>query len=368
MIHIFIGTKAQLIKMAPIMRELKFRKIKYNFIFSGQHQDTIDELLQNFQLDPPDFTLYTGKDVTSPFQAIIWGIKTVIHAFKHRQTLWQGDKAGVVLNHGDTFSTLLGSLLAKLHGHKSAHVESGLRSHNFFHPFPEELTRVLVFRCSDIYYCPGEWAINNLRRYRGEKVNTVANTLYDTLHIELPTQQIDVNYPKETFGLVSLHRFENIFHRKQLIYLVDELIKISEKFKLLFILHKPTKKQLVKFHLLDKLENHPNIELRPRYDYFKFITLVKASSFVITDGGSNQEECSYLGKPCLVMRKHTERQEGIGKNVTLSKFDHSTIEKFIAGYSNKPTSKIYLKESPSNIIVDHLFSLNLTLNSAIKSN
>ncbi|MEJ2418043.1 MAG: UDP-N-acetylglucosamine 2-epimerase, partial [Exilibacterium sp.] len=211
MIHIFIGTKAQLIKMAPIMQVLKSRNIKYNFIFSGQHQETINELLENFKLDPPDFTLYSGQDVTSPFQAVLWGVKSIIHAFKHRDELWQGDRRGIVLNHGDTFSTLLGSLLAKFHGHKRAHVESGLRSHNFCHPFPEELIRVLVFKLSNIYYCPGKWAINNLKNQQGEKINTIANTLYDTLHMKQPYEQIDINLPKEPFCVASLHRFENIF-------------------------------------------------------------------------------------------------------------------------------------------------------------
>lgn len=166
MIHIFVGTKAQLIKMAPIMVELQNRNIEYNFVFSGQHQETINDLRDDFGIREPDITLHLGKDITSIGSMFIWAMKLCWLGVTQRKRIWQGDKNGVVLNHGDTFSTLIGSLLARIAGLKSAHVESGLRSFNLFHPFPEEITRLLVFKLSNILFAPGEWALENLRKER----------------------------------------------------------------------------------------------------------------------------------------------------------------------------------------------------------
>ena len=128
MIHVFIGTKAQLIKMAPVMVELQHRGIPYNFIFSGQHQATVQNIRDEFGVKEPDVTLYEGRDITGILQMLVWSIRILFYSLRNRQAVWQGDKNGVVLNHGDTFSTLLGSLLARVSGQRSAHVESGLRS------------------------------------------------------------------------------------------------------------------------------------------------------------------------------------------------------------------------------------------------
>lgn len=358
MIHVVVGTKAQLIKMAPIMVELQKRGHDYNFILTGQHKDTIGELFKNFGLKEPDFVLHQGKDITGIAQMFLWSIRILLKAIINKKALWREDKNGVVLNHGDTFTTLLGSLLAKLSGHKNAHIESGLRSYNLFHPFPEELTRILVFHLTDYYFAPGDWALDNLKKYSGIKVNTQLNTLFDTL--TLATTEIDsinIHVPDHAYVVVSIHRFENIFSKPQLTKLIGYINKISEEFKVLFILHSPTRKKLKEFNLYTELEANTQIELRPRYDYFQFIKLVKESEFIITDGGSNQEECFYMGKPCLLFREATERQEGLNKNVALSNYEEKTIEKFIqhyGDYANSPFNANHKK--PSDIIIDNLLS------------
>jgi UDP-N-acetylglucosamine 2-epimerase (non-hydrolysing) len=186
MIHVIIGTKAQLIKMAPILKTLKMEGIDYNYISTGQHKATIDDILANFAIKKPDYVLYDGKDITSVFQMLIWGIKNLFKTVLHKKVIFKNDKKGIVLVHGDTFSTLLGAVMGKIGGLKVAHVESGLRSFNLFHPFPEEITRLLTFRLSDYMFCPGEWAQNNLVKYNGIKINTQLNTLYDSLRFALP--------------------------------------------------------------------------------------------------------------------------------------------------------------------------------------
>ncbi len=355
MIHVFLGTKAQLIKMAPVMVELQNRNIPYNFIFSGQHQATVRNIREEFGLKDPDVTLYIGKDITGIFQMLLWSIQIVFFSFRNRKQVWQGDKYGIVLNHGDTFSTLLGTLLARLAGHRSAHVEAGLRSFRLFSPFPEEITRILTFRLSNIYFAPGEWALSNLKKYRGIKVNTHYNTLLDALAIS--EQAIDcapVDIPAGPFALVSLHRFENIFSRRNLAKIVEVLSQVSADMPLLFILHKPTVKKLEQFGLRTQLEQSPNIELRPRYSYFQFMKLTKAATAVITDGGSNQEECFYLGKPCLIMRQATERQEGIGHNAVLVGYDLDRIREVLQQLPAATPVSTSNRLSPSRIIIDTL--------------
>lgn len=360
MIHIFIGTKAQLIKMAPIMMELQKRAIAYNFIFSGQHQATIANIRDEFGLKEPDITLYKGRDITGILQMLLWVIRIIFFTMSNREEVWQGDRDGIVLNHGDTFSTLLGSLLARISGQRSAHVESGLRSFNLLHPFPEELTRILTFNLSNMYFAPGQWALSNLDKYRGVKVDTVHNTLLDALRIsEAAVNTAEVDIPTTDFAVVSLHRFENIFSRKKLTEIVDLLIAVSEKSPLLFILHKPTEEKLKQFELLAKLEACQGIELRPRYSYFQFIKLIKHAQFVITDGGSNQEECHYIGKPCIILRAATERQEGIGQNAIVSNYQKNVIFELIDNLEHYFIAPKDIELSPTKIIVDSLISHQL---------
>jgi UDP-N-acetylglucosamine 2-epimerase (non-hydrolysing) len=356
MIHVFIGTKAQLIKMAPVMRRLQQAGIQYNFIFSGQHKATIDDIRTEFGLKEPDVKLYDGPDITGILQMLFWSVRVFWFTLRHRKEVWRGDRNGIVLNHGDTFSTLLGTILAKVSGLKSAHVESGLRSFNLFHPFPEEITRRLTFSFSSLFFAPGQWAMDNLAGYRGIKINTQYNTLLDALKsYQASISDADVQIPEFKYGIVSIHRFENIFSRKKLERLTEILTNISNQQRLLLILHRPTQKKLQQFRLIERIEKCENIELRPRYSYFQFIRLMKNAHFVITDGGSNQEECYYLGKPCLIMRKATERKDGLGHNACLCYYQDDIIDDFIRNIDRfQQPELVHEGLSPSEIIVNTL--------------
>ena len=355
MIHIVIGTKAQLIKMAPVMRLLQKENIRYNYISTGQHKDTMDDIHGNFGLKVPDYRLYEGRDITSVSQMIGWGIHNILHTLRNKREIFKNDSSGVVLVHGDTFSTLLGAIMGKASGLKVAHIESGLRSFNLFHPFPEEITRVLTFKLADYLFCPGNWAINNLDKYRGKSINTKLNTLYDSLREALPAIEriSDIEIPADDYGVVTLHRFENIYTREALGKVISIVEKISSKKKLLFIMHKPTYQKIRKFGYLEHLERNPNIELRPRYDYFQFIKLIMNAKFLVSDGGSNQEECFYLGKPVLLLRKATERNEGLGRNCVLSEYNDSIIDEFIDNTEKYRFDFLDSGISPSEIIVQN---------------
>ena len=356
MIHIVLGTKAQLIKMAPIMAALQGKQLDYNFIFTGQHQETIAQLRKNFGLKEPDVVLYQGKDITGLLQMFFWMLRILFKTIFYRRQIYK--KQGIndiVLIHGDTFSTLLGALMGKVAGKNVGHIESGLRSFNLFHPFPEEITRIVTFGLTDYYFCPGDWALENLKKYQGIKINTKHNTLLDSLKLAKKKMEVcNVEVPNEPFALVSLHRFENIFNRKIFRFIVNSLLEISHKIKLVFILHPPTLKKLKSYGFYKIIESAENISLRPRYDYFNFIKLLINCEFLITDGGSNQEEAYYLGKPTLLFRTITERQEGLGANVVISNYERQKINDFVSNYGQYATSPVQLEKKPSEIIITNL--------------
>lgn len=354
MIHIVIGTKAQLIKMAPIMRRLQERGIAYNYIATGQHQSTMDDLHANFGIRGPDIRLYSGPDITSIMSMVVFGARILWKTLRQRAIIFRSDRNGIVLVHGDTFSTLLGAMMGRLCGVKIGHVESGLRSFNLLAPFPEELTRLAVFRLAHNYFCPGDWAVENLKRQRGVKVNTGANTLADALGYALlvgdkvPPGLI----PEHPFAVVTLHRFENMHSLASMMRLINAVLMVAEQHRLLFVLHTPTAIRLRRFGYYDHLAAHPNINLRPRYDYFDFMRLIQRAEFVVSDGGSNQEECYYLGKPLLLLREVTERQEGLGTNAVLSQFEPNLIQNFLTNYRKLAKPPEEQATSPSNIIIE----------------
>lgn len=247
--------------------------------------------------------------------------------------------------------------MAKRQGLKVAQVEAGLRSHNYLKPFPEELTRVLSAKLGliDIFFCQDEKAVINISHFQRTAYCTRYNTMLDSLRLaqkSLPaTKQTKCN---EKFAIVSLHRFETILKKEKLEMVVTEIKKISHKIKLFFILHPSTRVSLKKNGLYDSLKENPRCVLLPRQGFFEFNDLLGKAEFLVTDGGSNQEECFYLGTPCLLFRSETERSEGIGGNVVISNFDPTIIESFLVNYSSYRRQPIPAVFSPSHFIVDQL--------------
>jgi UDP-N-acetylglucosamine 2-epimerase (non-hydrolysing) len=358
MIHFIIGTRAQFFKMAPIMRECEARGYEWRWVYTAQHKDTFENAIKTFEVKDPDYVLFDWDTEAKTMKKLwYWFGKTLLQLRKGRKILdnYTG-KEHIVLTHGDTITTWWGALLGKLYGCKVMHVEAGLRSFNIFKPFPEEIDRLITFRLSDIYACPGDWAVENLKKYNGIKINTIENTQMDVLRFGLDRcDKADIERPKDKYVVVSLHRYENVFNEARFAEMIDRLEDISKKFKLFMVQHPATKEQLNKLPALKKrLEDNENITLLPRLEYLQFIKMVKYSEFVVTDGGGNQEELFHLGKPTLIFRNETERQEGLGTTAVISKLDKNVIDKFMTNYGSykiKPFSKT---AHPSEMICDHL--------------
>lgn len=357
MIHIILGTRAQLIKMAPVMRRLKDRDIPYNFIFLAQHHETMTQIMDQFEIKRPDCVIGDmGKDITNSWDMLKWSLRVLCEGFANRKKIFSRDKNGVALIHGDAPPLLLGGLLAKWAGLKVAQVEAGLRSFNLLKPFPEELTRVIAskFGVIDIFFCQDEWALGNVLRYKKTAYCTQHNSLLDGLRMATQKPSPEPLPVQGKYALVTLHRFETISSKDNMASVIDLLTGIAEKCPLVFILHPPTREALKNFGFYPLLEKNKNVRLLPRLGFFEFNRVLQHAEFIISDGGSNQEECHYLGIPCLLFRNETERQEGLGKNAVLSRFDPATINDFVDNYQKYRTQPILNAESPSDFIIDQL--------------
>ena len=346
--------------MAPIMLECEKRGLKWRWVYTAQHRDTIKETLDTFGLPEPDYTVVHWETEAKTMGKIWqWFLKMLLALPKSKRIL--GGYAGkkhIVLTHGDTLTTWLAALIGRLTGTKVMHIESGLRSFNTLKPFPEEINRLITFRLANYYACPGDWAMNNLRKYKGEKINTFQNTQINTLNFGLKNAgRSAYKVPKNKYVVASLHRYENIFKEDRFSLIVDRLEQITVKFPIYLVQHPATKEQLEKLpSIKNRIVSNKNIHLLPRLEYLPFIKLIKHSEFVITDGGGNQEELYHMGKPTLLFRDETERQEGIGTTAVLSKLDPEIIDSFIHDYQKyerKPTKLIEIK-SPSVIIAKWL--------------
>jgi len=356
LIHIFIGTKAQYIKTAPVIRQMDKENICYNLIDSGQHANLSQKLREELQIRSPDVYLRKGKDISTVLPALFWLLKNLLLATFYPQRTFRKvfkSEKGVCIIHGDTPTTLLSVYLAKRAGLKVVHLEAGLRSYNYLNPFPEEIIRVIAMKLSDILFAPGEWAYKNMEKMklRGEKRNLKINTNIESLAFSLK-QKSSFLLNVDNYCLVTIHRVETLHNKERMKKVIELIFKISSKKSLVFVLHPPTEVRLKKYNLYDSLENHKNITLLSLTPHKDFIHVLKNADFVVTDGGSIQEESFYLNIPCLLMRKKTERPEGLGANVCLSGFDDRRIDYFLSNWKSFVSSKTEVDFSPSKKVVD----------------
>jgi UDP-N-acetylglucosamine 2-epimerase (non-hydrolysing) len=361
MIHIFIGTKAQFIKMAPVMMEMNRRGMPYHLIETGQHAALTADLIEEFGLREADTRLRTeSTNIATIGQAALWTSKTFLHLLSSPEVLrgeiFRGEKRGVCLIHGDTLTTLFSLLYARRCGIPVAHVEAGLRSYHLFDPFPEELIRLAVMRYGNILFAPSDWAMRNLFRmgYGDKSINVHGNTVVDTIRFARARYN-GTDRPGEPYVVVTIHRVETLYSSARMNTIITFLEEIARQRCLLFVLHEPTRKQLDRLNLLGRLQRNSRIKMMPLQPYLKFLDLLAGAEFAVTDGGSIQEECYSLNTPCLIMRAKTERMEGLGENAILAGFSRERFEDFLKALPGlKRRGADDEGVSPSSLLVDHL--------------
>lgn len=360
--YFFVGTTAEFIKLAPVIKEFKDREIDFKLITSGQNKILFEELSGYLGPIKADISLKEKSEKPSILGFALWGIRTFFASLVLLGEEFKGlnKRNCYFIVHGDTVTSLLGSLVAKFYRLNLVHIESGLRSFNFFEPFPEEISRYIVSRLADVHFCPNKWSVDNLKSVAGAKINTKQNTLLESFWwAERKRKPAVIKKINGEYFVLVIHRQEHVLFKKEKI---KELMKyilenVEQRLSCVFITHAISLNFLKEVAPELPEEIKRNLNLIPRLPYSDFMRLIRNSEFVITDGGSNQEETYYMGKPCLLLRSRTERIEGLGKNVLLSKYNKRVIKEFINNYRRYNKNKIYrknIKKTPSRIIVDYL--------------
>ncbi|MFK3647018.1 UDP-N-acetylglucosamine 2-epimerase [Lysobacter enzymogenes] len=352
-----VGTRAQLIKVAPVIVACETKGAQVRLLMTGQHKETMQDLIQEFGIATPPEDAVELQERATVSSLLRWlpaawlGVKRKLRGYSAEG----GDWAVVV--HGDTLSTLIGAAAARATGLYCAHVESGLTSGKLLDPFPEEISRRLVFRFADLALCPDEASLAFMKRkHRALAVGTGGNTIVDAVRIVSP----EVGAVADRRYLVaSLHRFQNIYQQARLAELVDLLVRLSDSYDVHFVLHPATRKRLEDSALRAKLEAAPGIRLSPRLGYGEFLRLVAGASCVLTDGGSNQEELAVLGVPTLIMRAHTERSDGLGLNACMEGAAPGGVFEFIRSGAYQRLRQAQAAgqgRSPSTVIAEQLLA------------
>ena len=362
-LHFVVGTRAQLIKMAPVIAEAERRGVPHRRWSTGQHVETVQDMRAEFGIERDWVELSQGGEVGGLGRVLPWMIGVtwrLVRQLRERVRAEPSTRHWVVV-HGDTFSTLIGALAGRICGCRVAHVESGLSSGNWRHPFPEELTRRAVFRLMHLALCPGPKPAAHLAGRRGVTViDTGENTLLDTTRLALDAIAAGRSTGGPPCVVCSIHRFENVFNAGRLSRIVDIVLELADSHEVRFVLHPVTRRQLARHDQMRRLEAHDRVQLVPRMTYLPFIRLCAGARFVVSDGGSNQEELAYLRIPTVLMRDATERDQGLDSGLTLiSQLDASKVRDFVAGLPAAPGDRSeplaeYRDLWPSRQILDAL--------------
>lgn len=349
-IYFFIGTKAQAIKCLPLLRKFVLEDIcKVYIVDSGQHVEIVESILKEFSTkDVTRLKLYKNISNINTFsQSFSWVYEFVLNFLVLNNSSKLTIKNGICILHGDTLSTFLGLLWSKKNKLKTLHLESGLTSKKLLSPFPEEVIRRIVSKFSDILIAFDDNSYNYLKsKYNKKLIKRISeNTIIETIK----TNEDDI-IPKT--ALVTLHRTENLISKGNLDNFITFLKNLSKTHSIDWYLHEPT---------LNYLEKHQltipkNIKTHNLVEHDLFIECLTKADVVITDGGSIQEECYFLGKKTVIWRETTERIYAVNKNMFISKFNIDESLNFIFNNKNISTKK-FTNLKPSQEIFDYLEKL-----------
>ena len=306
------GTRPEAIKMAPIVLELQKHPdtIVPVVAVTAQHREMLDQVLNLFHIKPDhDLNIMAaGQTLFDITTRAMMGLDKVLTE----------EKPDIVLVHGDTTTTFAGALAAYYHQTAVGHVEAGLRTHNKYSPFPEEMNRRLTGCIADLNFAPTSTSEANLlaENVPPESIFVTGNTVIDALHhtvrddFDFQEESLkDVDFQNKRIILVTTHRRENLGEPMRHVY--KALKQLTEEFddvEVVFPVHKNPKVRevvneelggLAKVHLIDPL------------DYEPFANLMHRAHLILTDSGGVQEEAPALGKPVLVLRDTTERPEAV---------------------------------------------------------
>lgn len=308
-----LGTRPEIIKMAPIIDEIANRGIDQIVLHTGQHYDKemSDNFFRDLEIPAPDYNIHVGSGTHGRQTGLMMkGIEEVL----------LDEKPDIVLLQGDTNAVLAGALVAaKLHI-AVGHVEAGLRS--FDMTMPEEVNRRVADVCSAMYFIPTEESAVNLlaEGFSRENLIITGNTVVDACfrHLEIAKKRgfeeeslakLDVENMDNILTL-TMHRAENVDDKKRVTSIIGAL-KELDQMNIIFPIHPRTKNTLQNFGLFDELNNLEHVHITKPLGYLDFLQLISLSTLILTDSGGLQEEAITLDVPALTLRYNTERPETV---------------------------------------------------------
>lgn len=325
-ILLVFGTRPEAIKMAPLVKELQKHKDKVHTIVcvTGQHREMLDQVLNIFQIQP-DYDLNImkqGQDLYDVTAKVLIGMREVLNV----------TNPDIVLVHGDTTTSMASALAAFYKQIPVGHVEAGLRTHNIYSPWPEEINRQITGRIASYNFAPTQLSKQNLidESVPVNKIFITGNTVIDALHLvvdiirndttlqqsltdELNRFGYDISHIKDGKKLVLItgHRRENF--GEGFIHICNAIKTLVEKYPdvdFVYPMHlNPNVRKPIESIFKDSHYN--NLFFIEPLEYLSFVYLMEKSFIVLTDSGGIQEEAPGLGKPVLVMRDTTERPEAL---------------------------------------------------------
>jgi UDP-N-acetylglucosamine 2-epimerase (non-hydrolysing) len=324
---VVIGTRPEGIKLAPVITALKQRaeEIETRVVLTGQHTDLMDQVLTAFDV-PTDWDLgimREGQNLYDVAEGCMNGVRDVVREYHPQIMLVQGDTASVF------FSSLVGFFERVTVGH----VEAGLRSHDKWRPYPEEIFRRLTGVSADLHFAPTHEARENLRHENvpDEQVFLTGNTVVDAL-LDVSARGLPINSKelqaainsRRPFVLITAHRRESFGAPiREAFGAIRELADRHSDALFFYPVHPNPEVQRA---AREVLAGHDSIVLTKPLDYFDVIAALKHARFVLTDSGGIQEEAPTFGTPVLVMREVTERPEGVHAGIAqLVGTDHDKI-------------------------------------------
>ncbi len=364
LIYLVAGARPNFMKIAPIIRELKRRKMQFDFklVHTGQHYDTgmSGVFFKELAIPEPDYYL----DVSGGTQA-----EQVAKIMVRFETICTNKKPDIVLVVGDVNSTLACAIVAKKLQICLVHVEAGLRSGD--QKMPEEINRIVTDSITDIFFVTEQSALENLRKegHAQDDIHFVGNVMIDNLLYQL--KQLEAGSVQFTcseklkgehkkYGVVTIHRPGNVDNLDHLALVVKILNEISEKIPLIFPIHPRTRKNLEGSGIAI---SQNIIQLDP-LSYMDFLNLVRDAKFICTDSGGIQDETTVLGIPCLTFRNSTERPVTVEKGTNLLvplqiESINQEIDRILKGDSKKGVIPKFWDGEASARILDILLQKNL---------
>jgi UDP-N-acetylglucosamine 2-epimerase (non-hydrolysing) len=313
---VVLGTRPEIIKLVPVISELKRRAKRFIIIHTGQHYSVRMERIffADLNIQEPDFLLRVGRGMQGEQTGKI---------LMRIERVFLRSKPDIVLVEGDTNSVLAAALAAAKLGIRVAHIEAGLRS--YCREMPEEINRILTDHLSDYLFSPTQGARNNLLKegISGKKIFVTGNTIVDITkaHITKAARKSTLlrklNLPANHYFLLTLHRKENVDNVRRVGEIFQAVKALCRMFPVVFPIHPRTGKKLRQFHLMSRIKAIPHLKIIQPQGYLDFLNLEHRARLILTDSGGIQEEACILKVPCVTLRENTERPEtvDVGSNI-----------------------------------------------------